>query len=69
MIDTIGTYAQAKLDADVDLVKRTAFDWFILRPGSLTDEPGTGKVVLGKTPRTRIAVRFSCPLSSRHATC
>jgi hypothetical protein len=59
MVDTIGTYVQAKLDADVNLVGRTAFDWFILRPTWLTDEPGTGKVALGKThTKPAIPVRF-----------
>ncbi|ORY88875.1 NADH(P)-binding-domain-containing protein [Leucosporidium creatinivorum] len=45
----IGAYYDAKLKADRDLVKRTAFDWTILRPGHLEDGEGTGKVQVGQT--------------------
>lgn len=38
-----------KLAADRDLSKRTSFSWTILKPGALLDEPGTGKVSLGRT--------------------
>ena len=48
--NTIGEYMQAKYEADKDLVERTAFKWTILRPGYLTNEPGTGKAMIGKTP-------------------
>lgn len=49
---------QAKYDADKNLVQRTAFKWTILRPGSLSDEPGTGKAIVGKAPLGRsISVR------------
>ncbi|KAI5120001.1 hypothetical protein M0805_008462 [Coniferiporia weirii] len=37
----IGTYMQAKYEADLNLAKRTAFAWTILRPGGLTNNPGT----------------------------
>ena len=39
-------YLRAKGAADADLASRTLLDWTILRPGRLTDEPGTGMVQL-----------------------
>lgn len=49
---------QAKYDADKDLVKRS-FDWFILRPTSLTDDEAIGKASIGSQIRIsgKIAVR------------
>lgn len=47
---SIGRYMQAKYDADKNLVQRTAFKWTILRPGHLTNEPGTGRATVGKAP-------------------
>jgi nucleoside-diphosphate-sugar epimerase len=53
-------YLRAKLAAEEDLRTR-AIDWTILRPGGLTDEPGTGKVALapsverGQVPRDDVA--------------
>lgn len=41
-------YMKIKRQSEVDLVK-TALDWTILRPGTLTDDAGTGKVTLGYT--------------------
>ncbi|CAL9457721.1 putative sugar epimerase YhfK [Nocardiopsis dassonvillei] len=41
-------YVEAKRAADADLRERSLeLDWTILRPGRLTDEPGTGRVALG----------------------
>lgn len=41
-------YLRAKGEADDDLRSRTeTLDWTILRPGRLTDTPGTGRVRLG----------------------
>lgn len=54
-------YLRAKLAAEEDLRARTALDWTILRPGGLTDEPGTGLVALapkvepGQVPRDDVA--------------
>jgi len=45
----IGTYYKWKYEADRNLVARTGFKWTILRPGSLTDDAGTGKVEIGRT--------------------
>jgi nucleoside-diphosphate-sugar epimerase len=42
-------YVEAKRAADADLRERTLeLDWTILRPGRLTDGPGTGRVALGE---------------------
>lgn len=41
-------YMKIKRQSEVDLVK-TALEWTILRPGTLTDEAGKGKVNLGYT--------------------
>lgn len=47
--DTFSVYLRAKAGAEADLRKRD-LDWTVLRPGSLTNEPGTGRVKLA--PRT-----------------
>jgi uncharacterized protein YbjT (DUF2867 family) len=39
-------YVEAKRDADIAL-RESGLDWTILRPGRLTDDPGTGLVTLG----------------------
>jgi nucleoside-diphosphate-sugar epimerase len=39
-------YLRAKLAAEEDL-RRRDLDWLVLRPGRLTDDPGTGRVRLG----------------------
>lgn len=41
-------YLRAKGAADADVRARAGLDWTILRPGRLTDEPGTGRVALGE---------------------
>ncbi len=43
-----GAYLRAKAAADQDLRGRD-LDWTILRPGSLTNQPGTGLVRLGSS--------------------
>ncbi|MDX6361723.1 NAD(P)H-binding protein [Streptomyces sp. NPDC058274] len=54
-------YLRAKGEADAYVSGRTALDWTILRPGSLTDDPGTGLVRLeastgrGSIPRDDVA--------------
>ncbi|MFD1932491.1 MULTISPECIES: NAD(P)H-binding protein [Nonomuraea] len=48
-------YIAAKTAAEVDLRGRD-LDWTILRPGGLTDEPGTGRVLLGPPPLPRGSV-------------
>jgi nucleoside-diphosphate-sugar epimerase len=54
-------YLQAKLRAEDQILPRTALDTTIVRPGRLTDEPGTGLVTLehgvefGEVPRDEVA--------------
>ncbi|WP_165984455.1 NAD(P)H-binding protein [Streptomyces sp. YIM 98790] len=47
MDPVFAAYLRAKAAAEEDLRSRTALYWTILRPGRLTDEPGTGRVTLG----------------------
>ncbi|MBB5938117.1 NAD(P)H-binding protein [Streptomyces zagrosensis] len=42
-------YQRAKGAADTDVRSRTALDWTILRPGRLTDDPGTGLITLAES--------------------
>jgi len=44
---TFAAYLRAKGAADADLASRASLQWTILRPGRLTDEPGTSLVRLG----------------------
>src|SRR6478735_7131652 len=44
--DVWRAYVEAKRDADTAL-RASDLDWTILRPGRLTDDPGTGRVALG----------------------
>lgn len=59
--DVFLTYLQAKLAAEQDLLARSALRTTVLRPGGLTDEPGTGRVTLrrsvdrGSIPRDDVA--------------
>ena len=46
-------YLRAKLAAEQDLLGRTGLATTVLRPGSLTDDPGTGRVTLGPARRPR----------------
>lgn len=47
--DEMKPYYEAKADAD-KFVAECGLDYTIVRPGSLTDDPGTGKVDLGDGP-------------------
>lgn len=52
--EVFSVYLRAKQRADADLMA-SDLDWTILRPGGLTDEPGTGRVEVGPSvPRGRI---------------
>ncbi|MFF3602764.1 NAD(P)H-binding protein [Streptomyces sp. NPDC002463] len=59
--DIFDAYLRAKGAADDDIRARTALEWTILRPGSLTDDAGTGMVRLeartgrGPVPRDDVA--------------
>jgi hypothetical protein len=54
-------YLRAKLAAEQDLLARPGLDVTVLRPGGLTDDPGTGRVRLarhvdgGQVPRDDVA--------------
>ncbi|MGW0547018.1 SDR family oxidoreductase [Streptomyces altiplanensis] len=45
--EVFDAYLRAKGAADADVRSRTGLDWTILRPGSLTNDAGTGLVRLG----------------------
>jgi nucleoside-diphosphate-sugar epimerase len=47
--DVFSVYTRAKAEAD-NAVKASDREWTILRPGRLTDDPGTGKVKLATDP-------------------
>jgi uncharacterized protein YbjT (DUF2867 family) len=48
-VDSVfAAYLRAKDAADQDVMGRDGLDWTILRPGLLTDDPGTGKVRLAE---------------------
>jgi nucleoside-diphosphate-sugar epimerase len=47
MDPVFAAYLQAKLRAEDEILPRPALDVAILRPGLLTDAPGTGRVTLG----------------------
>jgi uncharacterized protein YbjT (DUF2867 family) len=59
--DVFDLYLRAKGEADEYVRGRTSLEWTILRPGSLTDDPGTGLVRLeastgrGAVPRDDVA--------------
>ncbi|MFF1959548.1 SDR family oxidoreductase [Streptomyces sp. NPDC058220] len=59
--DVFDAYLRAKGAADAYVRSRSALDWTILRPGRLTDDPGTGRVLLaestgrGAVPRDDVA--------------
>lgn len=60
-------YVHAKRDADAAL-RESGLDWTIIRPGSLTDDPGTGLVELadqtkrGEVPRADVAAVLAAAL-------
>ncbi|WP_369132851.1 SDR family oxidoreductase [Modestobacter sp. I12A-02662] len=61
MDPVFAAYLQAKLAAEDRILPRTALDTTVVRPGGLTDEPGTGRVTLahgverGTVPRDDVA--------------
>jgi len=58
--EVFAAYQEAKKAADEDLMSRD-LDWTVIRPGGLTDEPGTGMVTMapetgrGTIPREDVA--------------
>lgn len=67
-------YLQAKGEADADVRARTALQTTILRPGRLTDESGTGRVMLadstgsGSVPREDVAAVLAALLDAPGAS-
>jgi nucleoside-diphosphate-sugar epimerase len=47
--DVFGAYLRAKADADA-AVTASDREWTVVRPGPLTDDPGTGRLRLGTDP-------------------
>jgi uncharacterized protein YbjT (DUF2867 family) len=70
--DVFQIYLRAKSEADADIRART-LDWTIVRPGSLTDEPPTGRVQVGDTvpngsiPRSDVAALLASVLTEGRA--
>lgn len=66
------TYMRAKAEADA-VLRASGLDYTILRPGRLTDEPGTGRVNLGPwlkgadIPRTDIAALLAACLEDERS--
>jgi nucleoside-diphosphate-sugar epimerase len=48
MDEVFTVYLQAKLAAEEDLLARPGLSTTVLRPGGLTDDPGTGRVTAGR---------------------
>ena len=65
--DTFSVYSRAKGKADADLAS-SGLDYTIVRPGHLTDDPGTGRVTLapkverGEIPRDDVAAVLAAVL-------
>jgi nucleoside-diphosphate-sugar epimerase len=65
--DTFSVYLRAKADADA-AVMASDRSWTVLRPGSLTDDPGNGRVRLseepfhGRVPRDDVAASIAALL-------
>src|SRR5690349_7128505 len=70
MDPVFAVYLQAKLRAEDQILPRPALDTTIVRPGRLTDEPGTGQVTLGHgiergdVPRDDVAAVLAALLHS-----
>jgi uncharacterized protein YbjT (DUF2867 family) len=70
--EAMRAYQQAKHDAD-EALANSGLDWTIVRPGGLTDEPGSGRVDIaptlgrsGRVPREDVAlVLLECLTNDR----
>ncbi len=71
MDPVMAVYLQAKLRAEDEILPRSALATTILRPGGLTDDPGTGRVTLGhgvgygSIPRDDVAAVLVALLDAR----
>lgn len=67
---TFAAYLKAKGDADADIMARPGLEWTVLRPGWLTDDAGTGRVLLaehtgrGGVPRDDVAAVLATLLAT-----
>ena len=67
--DTFAVYLQAKGKADAEL-RESGLDYTIIRPGGLTNDPGTGRVALtengerGEIPRDDVAAVIAAVLAA-----
>ncbi|WP_127501712.1 SDR family oxidoreductase [Actinoplanes solisilvae] len=68
---SMGPYLAAKGEADAYVTSRADLDWTIVRPGHLTDEPGTGLVTVsremggrGPVPRDDVAAVLAACLTT-----
>lgn len=71
--ESMRAYLRAKADAD-DYVRASGLDYTIVRPGSLTDDPGTGRVTVsvelgnrGPVPRDDVATVLAEVLTGKAA--
>ena len=70
--DTFSVYLRAKAEADA-AVRGSSLEWTIVRPGRLTDDPGTGKVRIdtiphrGEVPRADVAAVLDAVLHEPRA--
>lgn len=66
--DVFQVYLRAKAAADEDL-RRRDLDWTVVQPGRLTDDPGTGRVAVGReaelreVPRADVAAALAACLA------
>lgn len=71
--DVFNVYLRAKAEADA-AVQASDRDWTVVRPGGLTDDPGTGRVRLdsapfrGRVPRDDVAAVLAQLLSDPRAS-
>jgi uncharacterized protein YbjT (DUF2867 family) len=68
--DSMRAYLEAKAEADA-YVQASGLDWTVVRPGGLTDDPGTGKVAVhtdlghrGPVPRDDVAAVVAACLTT-----
>lgn len=67
----MAVYLQAKLRAEDEILPRPGLATTVLRPGGLTDDPGTGRVTLGhgigfaSVPRDDVAAVLVALLDAR----
>jgi len=68
--DIFQLYSRAKSEADASVRSRELLDWTIVRPGVLTNDPGTGRVLAapevprGPIPRADVAATIAALLES-----